>query len=79
MFIATLRNVLGWTAIPKALPLTTVKSDPRSVSICCHYPGLQLIHLPRPDFAFLPIYSVFTITVLLGGNVEWIFLMDTDT
>lgn len=55
VFTTTLRNALSWTAIPKALPLTTVKSDPQSVSTCCLYLGLQLMHLPRPVFAFLPI------------------------
>lgn len=54
-FTETLGNVLSWTAIPKVLPLTPVKSNPWSVSMCCHYLGLQLMHLPRPDFSFLPV------------------------
>lgn len=78
--LTTVSNVLSWTAIPKAMPLTTVKSGPQSVFMCCYYVDLQLIHLPRTHFSFLPM-AVFTIIVLMHGNTECIFLKgySTDT
>lgn len=75
VFTATLRNVLSWTAIPKVLPLVTVKSDPQSVLLCCHYLGLQLMHLPRSDFAFLPIcqfsQSLYCYLETLNAYFQW--------